>query len=344
MRRWLIMALVASTPHAGHAGGLAEELSAGASPAAGSRWIGNQLAAIWDIDSRWLVRLDLSATRSYSNAAGGAHDDSYLGSLSAAFGFDEHWHLRLNASSAPVATTRATAALEPDPLPGMAVLDVDLHATASWFSLGAGLDYSSASDGMHALGASLSLAETYFETHQEVVRVTDRNTGAAFDAAEARSRWLAACTGQLMPQSAQLAQFMVDASVTDTVDGDTDLTLGVSYYLYGDDPMKPGYFALATLEATTRGSATSAPLLRDAFTPSVTHRWDDLSASASLSYTGYARSEFDVGANLSVEYQVSLAGKRRLSLHARLGGQSHADKSYQFTRSGSLGLGAQYSW
>src|SRR5947207_374094 len=136
MRRWFAIALLAVAPHAANAGGLAEELSAGASPKAGSRWIGNQLGAIWDIDSQWQLRLDLSATRAFHSAAGGAHDDSYLGSLAAVFAFDKHWNLRLNTGGAPVATTRATATLEPaDPAAGMAPLDVDLHATASWFSL-----------------------------------------------------------------------------------------------------------------------------------------------------------------------------------------------------------------
>lgn len=342
MRRWLTIILIAVAPRAANAGGLAEELSAGASPKSGSRWIGNQLSATWDVSSEWQLRLDLSATRSYSGGAGGAHDDSYLGSLAAVFAFDEHWSLRLNTSSAPVTHMRGTTALEP--ATGAPPLDVELQATASWFTLGAGLDYSAGSDDVHSLSASLSLGETYFETHQVVAGMTARDTGAAVDEAAAPLPCSSTCANELMPQSAGLAQFTIDASITDTVDGDTDLSLGVSYYLYGDDPMQPGYFALATLAATTRGSATSAPLLRNAFSPSITHRWGDLSATASLSYTGYARPEFDLGASLGVEYRLGLSGKRRLGLHARLGGQSHADERYEFTRSGSLGLGAQYSW
>ena len=342
MRRWLTILLIASAPRAVNAGGLAEELSAGASPKSGSRWIGNQFAAIWDVDSQWQLRLDLSATRAYSGGAGGAHDDSYLGSLSAVLAFDEHWSLRLNTSGAPVSHMRGTTALEPTT--GALPLDVELQATASWFTLGAGLDYSAGSDDVHSLSASLSLGETYFETHQVVAGMTARDADAEADGAAAPLRCVSTCANELMPQSAGLAQFMIDASITDTVDGDTDLSLGVSYYLYGDDPMKPGYFALATLESTTRGSATSASLQRMSFAPSIAHRWGDLSASAGLSYTGYARDEFDLGANLSIEYRLALAGKRRLSLHARLGGQSHADASYAFTRSGSLGLGTEYSW
>src|SRR5215470_15547555 len=101
MRRRLIIALLVATPHAAHSGGMAEEFSAGISPRAGSRWIGNQLGAFWDIDSRWQLRLDLSTTRAYSDEAGASHDDSYLGSTALVFTFDDHWSLRLNTSGTP---------------------------------------------------------------------------------------------------------------------------------------------------------------------------------------------------------------------------------------------------
>src|SRR5262249_9668240 len=133
-------------------------------------------------------------------------------------------------------------------------------------------------------------------------------------------------------------------SITDTVDGDTDLSLDATYYLYGDDPLKPGYFALATFDRTTRGSATSAPLLRDAFAPGVTHRWGNAAASLSLSYSGYTDRQFDVGVGLSIQYKLAIAGTHRLRLNAKVAAGSHSDTDYRLTQSRSVGLGAQYTW
>src|SRR5215813_6605731 len=92
------------------------------------------------------------------------------------------------------------------------------------------------------------------------------------------------------------------------IDRDTDLSLDAAYYLYDRDLMQSGYLALSTLADSTLGSATSAPLLREALSPSVAHRWGAVSATASLSYAGYADSPesnaplADLGASLRVQY------------------------------------------
>jgi len=75
-------------------------------------------------------------------------------------------------------------------------------------------------------------------------------------------------SGMFLPQTAELGQFALKREHHPIpVDGDTDLSLAASYYLYGDDPSKPGYFALSTLTASTRASATSTPLVRAALAP-----------------------------------------------------------------------------
>lgn len=338
MRRWLPIALTAVVSHTAHADGVVEEVSAGT--ASGSRWVSNQLAGMWDAAPEWQLRLDLSATR----AAGSATGSTYVGSLSAVFSPDEHWSLRCNGGWSPEVASDVTVQVSDD-----VNSDTQLHATASWVALGVGVDYHGAPGGMHAVSASLGVGETYFRTHQEVVGIGGpRPDGTAPSTAGAEPCGIAMCAGapsMSLSQAAELGQFALNASITDTVDGDTDLSLGASYYLYGDDPGRPGYFALATLTASTRASATSTPLLRAALTPSVAHRWGALSTTLGLAYTRYASGrQFDTSAAVSIEYAIALTAPRRLTLDARLEVSSHGNTGDPPTPAGSTALGLQYSW
>jgi hypothetical protein len=84
--------------------------------------------------------------------------------------------------------------------------------------------------------------------------------------------------------------------------------------------------------------------LRDAIVPSVAHRWGDIAATVSLSLSDYADGEADVNASMRVQYKLVLEGTRRLKLYAKLAANAHADAGPELTRSGSLALGAQYTW
>jgi hypothetical protein len=353
MRRWLIVVIAAAAaPHAARAGGAAEELSAGGAPA-GARWVGDKLAAIWDVDTSAQLRLDVSATRMYDGATGAASGEAYLGALSVVYSTDEHWSLRLNSAWSPEATTRATAypagdASSPNVLDEAMLTDAELRITASSLAFGAGLDYDSASDDMHALSASLSFTATYFHAEQEI---TGAHAGdASLDPMQLWTRCQdRPCDSQalaaLRPQWVQLGQFALGASVTDTIDRDTDFSLDAAYYLYDRDPLQSGYHALSTLANSTLGSATSAPLLRDALAPSVGHRWGAVSAAASLSYAGYADGQqADLGTSLRIQYKPATGGSQRLKLYVKLGASTHVDAHYTHANAGSAGLGAQYSW
>lgn len=359
MRRWLPIALAASiaglAPRAAFASGVLEELTAGAAPGSGSHWVGDKLAGIWDLDARWQLRLDLAATRAYSGATDLATGAVYLGSLSAVYSVDDHWGLRLSGGWSPESITHATrwvplldgtAAAESEP----PAVPAQLRAAASSFAFGAGIDYDTASDGMHSLSASLSINATYFDAHQDLVGLQDPS-GAMLDAAGLQRRCqVEMCSQQLLDAAGSqwvgLGQFMLGASVADTIDGDTDLSLDAAYYLYDQDPLQSGLLlALATVDRSTLGSATSAPLLREAFTPSIAHRWGSLSATASLSYAGYADGQqADLGASLRVQYKLALDGSQRLKLYVKLGASTHVDESYDHANSGSAGLGGQYTW
>lgn len=346
MRRWLPIALAAVVPHAAHADGVTEELSAGA--ASGSRWISNQLAGMWDVDPAWQLRLDLSTTR----AAGAATGETYVGSLSAVFSPDEHWTLRFNGGWSPEVVSNVTVPAPTGGAPDTAPPpDARLHATASWVVLGVGVDYHGATDdGVHSVSASLGVGETYFRTHQEAIGVDGtRPDGTVRSTAGAEQRcgdaMCAGAPGMWLAQTAELGQFAVNASITDTIDRDTDLSLDASCYLYGDDPTRSGYFALATLTASTRASATSTPLLRAALAPSIAHRWGALSTTLGLAYTRYASGRaFDTSAVVSVAYAIALTAPRRLTLDARLEASSHGNTADPPTPAGSAALGLQYTW
>ena len=349
MRCWMI-AIAAVAPRAAHAGGAVEELAAGAAPATetapGSSWLSDRLAGIWDLDAQWQLRFDLSSTRVYSDTTV-SRGDVYLGALSASYAADEHWSVRLGGGWSPESTTLATVPVPADGLFADAMqADARLSAAASSLSFGGGIDYDSAAT--HALSASLSLTATYYYAHQQIISV--QGAGGTLDADGVRMRCrAAACSSEVQSaldtQRVVLGQVALGASVTDTVDDNTDLSLDASYYLYDQDPLRLGFFALATIARSTLGSASGAPLLRDAITPSIAHRWSDLAATASLSYADYADGrEFDVGASLRVQYKLALGGSHRLKLFAKLAAGAHVDASYAATRSGSAGLGAQYTW
>jgi hypothetical protein len=361
MRRRMTIALgpalavvAAAASRTAHAGGVVEELAAGGAPRSaqspGSRWVSDKLAGIWDIDESWQLRLDLSSTRVLSQAADSAAGDVFLSAVSAVYSADEHWSLRLNGGWSPVAAQLAAVQVDtrglftaPDaPMTAGALL----HAATTSYAYGAGLDYDSASDDVHSLSWSLSMGVTHYTARQEIVSV-DEPAGGALDAAAVRMRCPqdGPCSGELSPQTIHLGQFALTGSIADTVDHDTDLSLDASLYLYDKDPMRLGYNALATISTSTLGSASGAALLRDSITPSIAHRWGDLSATASVSLSDYIDGrEADVGASLRIQYRLALAGARRLKLNAKLAAGSHIDQDFQLTRSGSAALGAQYTW
>src|SRR5207248_11055706 len=149
----------------------------------------------------------------------------------------------------------------------------------------------------------------------------------------------------LYPQWAQLAQFAFDGSVSDTIDRDTDLSLGGAYYVYGDDPRRLGYYTLATVGRGTLGTATGVAPLQFGVSPSVAHRWGAFAATAGLSYASYLEDQgYDLGASVRMQYRLDLDADRRLKLYGKLGGAWHVDESNDLATSASLALGAQFTW
>jgi hypothetical protein len=352
MRHWLTLVIAATAPRVVHASGAVEELSAGAGLAPGSSWVSDKLAGIWDLDAPWQLRLDLSATRAFSGASKSTREDIHLGSLSAVYAPDDHWSLRLTGSWSPTSTMRVVTQVQAhDAMDDNTQVDARLHTAVTSLAVGAGVDYDSAADSAHSLSISLSVGATEFTTLQETISVQDPS-GSSVAMLDTASAWMrcqiVTCSSFLLsalsPQEVVLGQFALGASITDTIERDTDISLDASYYLYDQDPLQLGYLPLATIASGTRGSATSAPLLRDAIVPSVAHRWGDIAATVSLSLSDYADGEADVNASMRVQYKLVLEGTRRLKLYAKLAANAHADAGPELTRSGSLALGAQYTW
>ena len=47
---------------------------------------------------------------------------------------------------------------------------------------------------------------------------------------------------------------------------------------------------------------------------------------------------------MRVQYKIAFTGSHRLKLYAKAAAGGHVDASYALTRSGSAGLGVQYTW
>jgi len=352
MNHALVIALVLVSSPA-RADGALDEVAAGNVPATatapGSRWLSDRFAAMWDVDTRWQLRLDLSGTRIYSGTADVDRGDVMLGSLAASYAPDEHWTLRLTGSWSPESTTRASVPVDAAGL-FTGVMQADARVQATAWSAGAGIavDYDTAGNADHELSVSASVTMTYFHSEQEVTGVD--GGGQMLDPQGLRARCAAtACsgelTGALWPQWVQLGQFAFGASVTDTVQRDTDLSLDATYFVYDADPLALGYYALATIGRSTLGSAAGVAPLRDQIAPSITHRWGNTSATASVPYGDSVDGlGFDLGASLRIQHKFVLDGSRRLKLFAKLAGSSHVDPNAGMTSSSSLGLGVQVTW
>ncbi len=349
MRGWLSIAVVLLGARTARADGVLEELAAGSVPATpsapGSHWLSDKVAGMWDATSAFQLRLDVSTTRLYAGSTD-SHGDVVLGSLSAVYTIDDHWTVRGSASWSPQSTTLASVPVD---MFVDAAASAQLRASASSLAASGAIDFDSAGTGDEELTASLSVTATYFSSEQAVTGVVDASGRMLGPQAARMSCETEMCssdlTGALTPQWVQLGQYAVGASVTDTVQQATDISLDASYFLYDSDPMQFGYYALATVGRGALGSAAGVAPLRDAITPSVTHRWGNLGINASLSYADYVAAQgSDISASVRVQYKIALAGERRLKLYAKLGGAGHFDATGALASSGSTAIGAQFSW
>jgi hypothetical protein len=347
--RWLLLALAAA-PAVAHADAAVEEIAVGGTPSTdaspGSSWVSDKLAGIWDAGEDLQVRLDVSATRAYTGSTTSISGDVLNAALSVDYTLDTHWTVHAGVGWSPQSETHATESVDTG---GEMLADAYLRASSSSMSAGAGIGYETGGDSDRETSASLGVNATYFDSQQEITSIRDA-TGQMVGVQQMRTACAAqVCSselqGALWPQWAQLGQFAIDASVSETIDDDTDLGVGAAYYVYDRDPQKLGYFALATVGRGTLGSATGVAPMDFTVTPSVAERWGDLAATATINYGSYLENQgYELGASVRVQYKLKLDDQRRVKLYGKLGSSWHVNPANELGRSGSLALGAQYTW
>jgi hypothetical protein len=359
IRAAIAVAVVAvASPRVARGDGAAEEVDAGTVPttavAPGSRWMSDRLSGIWDASARWQVRLDASATQLSGGTAGTSHGDVELAMISGTYAPDEHWTLRFSGSWSPQSTTRAVVPIDATGAfndAGAAQATANLVAASSSLGAAVGVDYDAASEGRHDVSVSATATTTYFSTQQNVTAVMDPD-GGMLDTQSLRSQCLQThsnCASDLMdaltPQWVQLGQFAFDASITDTIAHDTDVTMDATYFVYASDPMQFGYFALATVGRSSLGSAAGVAPLQAAVSPSVAHRWGGLSATLAGTYAVYVDGQgSDLGGNARIQYKLATTRTQRLKLFAKASLVRHVDETGAPSNAGTAGAGVQYTW
>jgi hypothetical protein len=351
-------ALAVASPRAARGDGAVEELDAGTVPttsvAPGSRWMSDRLSGIWDASPRWQIRLDASATQLSGGTADTSHGDVELATLSGTYAPDDHWTLRFSGSWSPQSTTHAAVPIDATgAFDNAGAMQATANVVAQSSSLGAGIgvDYDAASGGTHDVSTSVTATATYFSTQQTVTAVMDPD-GGMLDPQSLRNQCLSAhsaCASDLMdaltPQWVQLGQFAFDASVTDTIARDTDVTMDATYFVYASDPMQFGYFALATVGRSSLGSAAGVAPTQAALSPSVTHRWGGLSATLAGTYAVYVDDQgSDLGGNARVQYKLATTRTQRLKLFAKASLVRHVDETGAPSNAVMAGAGIQYTW
>jgi hypothetical protein len=347
MRSLLAIAMAARVAHAD---GAAEELSAGATVASAAprtNWIADHTTGTWDASERWQVRLDLGATRSFPATIAAPPSDVMSAALAIELDPDAHWSVRGTAGWSPEVTSTTGATVAAGGLPeGNA--DVVVTATSSMASAGLAVGYDTAGASDFETSVSLSLGASFYTSLQEITTMVEPS-GQMLTIQDVRDLCGAtACSGELRaalwPQWTQLAQFVADVNVTETVQRDTDVGIDAAYYTYDEDPTRVGYFALATVGRGNLGAGVAVAPLDVTLAPSIAHRFDALMVTGSLSYGSYVDDlGYDVTAALRVQYKLKLDDGKRLKLHTVVSGAWDMT-SGELSAALTFAAGAAYSW
>src|SRR5689334_6427505 len=121
MRRLLLIGAISAAPGAtAHAGGVADELSAGASLRASTTpslsWIADRVSGTWDVSPEWQFRATFGATRPQV-PDGQESSTIFNASGSADLALGAHWTLSFGGGWSPEATTHSSATIADRGLP-----------------------------------------------------------------------------------------------------------------------------------------------------------------------------------------------------------------------------------
>lgn len=327
------------------AGGL---LSASTTPALG--WISNRIAGSWDASDDWQVRADIGATRALAQTS----EDTASTVLSISAGVElavsDRWSVSLSGGGSPASTTRSSAIVLDDSLPGdLGEAIAEVAARSSLLSVSASVSYDTAGTSDSETSASLTAGASQYQSIQAITSLIDPDGQMLTPRQVGDHCAIYVCSddleSSLSPHAATLLQLSLSASVTHTMEGDGDLGLTAAAYFYDRDPTQVGYFSLATLGRGNLGAGTGVAPLRYTVSPMIGNRWGRLSGTLSATYGIYIGDlGYDFATSARLQYKLKLGGASRLKLYAKLSGSIGADPDGNRTTSLSSALGAQYSW
>ncbi len=338
---------------------LADEIGVGTSQAnprnPRTGFIYDRINGVADASSVVSFRFDLTLTHdAATKATQGAHFGDTGGNvLAGALGLDwtpsEHFPLSFEIDFSPKSTESSDATVTFDVGSTSSNADALLKATSSsvGFFLSAGYETAGDSDFESALNSSFSLM--HYSTTQILSDIAtasgpvDRQQIISYCARTGNEGKGCRQLGPaLRSEAADLNQFRVSASFTETFVMNTDLTLGGAYYFYDKDPSQVGYFSIASIgRSVSLGNGIPAAPLQYSIRPDLSHRFGAFSADIWYQYGQYVPGDgYGHSVGLKLQYKISKAVK----IWASGTWQNDIDAQSNSQISTTVALGARYSF
>jgi hypothetical protein len=204
---------------------------------------------------------------------GDTGENTYVLDLGTTWTPNDHWTLDEAFSWSPKSPSAADTTLTFDREVGRSEKTTNLQgflrSTAATIGGNIGVDYDTAGDSNFESDVTLELADSELTVNQNLEEIYE--DGVKVNADDLKTYCDNAGRGtlrckQLQPaledSTVMLNTFSIKAGFTETLFDNTDLSVGVTYYIYSQDPTTLGYFSLAE-----RGRAT-APVSGDRSTAS----------------------------------------------------------------------------
>lgn len=274
---------------------------------------------------------------------------------------NDHFELDAEADFSPSSTQFAASPLTIEATTTTAQADVLVRSVNSSIGGALTLDLSTANDNGFDVDGALSGAVTQFQSLQNVARVQSGSTTYTarelHNSCEARKTSAALCRSlapALRGTAAELTQWKISASYTQTLWSTSDLTASGSYYLYDTDPTQVGFFSTLAagrgIGSTQLGGGVPIAPLVFSLRPELAHRFGGFRASVWYQYgryygaTGYSNA---VGLRLQYRFnrswRVWLSGSWQDDYQAPTT-DSNGTVAASTTLSLAGALGVKYSW
>ena len=338
---------------------LSDELGVGTSQASPRNprtgFIYDRISGVADASDVISLRFDLALTHDDATkpTQGALFGNTGGNIFAAAFGVDwtpsEHVPLAFEIDVSPKSTSSSDAAVTFDVGTTSTNADALLRATSSsiGFLINAGYETAGDSDFESGLNSSFSL--THYSTTQILTEIAtgsgpvDRQQVIAYCT---RTQNLGKGCRQLGPalraQPADLNQFKLSASFTQTIFEHTDLTLGGAYYFYDKDPSQVGYFSIAAIgRSVSLGNGVPAAPLQYSIRPDLLQKFGAFSVGIWYQYGQYVPGDgYGHSAGLKLQYKINKA----IKIWASGTWQDDVDAQNNAQISTTVALGGRYSF